>query len=81
MWTKTVTTYTDSSTKTTYNKSYIGTDGNDGTSVFIQDVSKTGNTTTVIIADSEGNEETLTIVDGQDGDTGATGAAGYIHTA
>ena len=82
LWVKTVTNYTDgTSSDPAYSKSYVGTDGEDGTSVFVQSASKSGDTTTVVIADSEGNTTTLTIVDGADGGTGQPGAAGYVHTA
>ena len=84
LWVKTVYAYTDSSSKTTYTKSYIGTDGEDGTSVFVQSATKTDGTTTVVIADSEGNTNTLTIVDGEDGEDGhpgTNGLNGYVHTA
>lgn len=81
LWVKTVYTYTDSATETVYTKSYVGTDGDDGTSVFVQSATKSGDTTTVVIADSEGHTSTLTIVDGQDGTNGTAGANGYVHTA
>lgn len=81
LWVKTVTAYTDGNPDTTYTKSYIGTDGEDGTSVFVQSATKVGDTTTVVIADTEGHTNTLTIVDGEDGDDGAPGANGYVHTA
>ena len=77
LWVKT--TYSDNSTATT--KSYVGTDGDDGTSVYVQSATKTGDTTTVIIADTDGNTTTLTIVDGEDGDDGQPGAGGYVHVA
>ena len=81
LWVRTVYAYTDSSTKTTYTKSYVGTDGEDGTSVFVQSATKSGDTTTVVIADSDGNTSTLTIKDGEDGTNGTAGANGYVHTA
>lgn len=84
LWVRTVTAYTDSSTDTTYQKSYIGTDGDDGKSIYIQSATKTGDVTTVVIADTDGNTNTLTIQDGADGATGATGSnglSGYVHTA
>lgn len=83
LWVKT--TYNDNSTAVT--KSYIGTDGQDGqdgTSVYIQSASKAGDTTTVVIADSEGHTNTLTIqdgADGQNGTNGTNGLSGYVHTA
>ena len=81
LWVKTVYAYSDSSEKTTYSKSYAGTDGEDGTSVYVQSASKVGDTTTVVIADSDGNTNTLTIRDGEDGTDGTAGASGYVHTA
>lgn len=81
LWIRTVTTYTDNSEKTTYSKSYTGTDGEDGKSVSIQSASKTGDTTTVVIIDSDGSTKTLTIKDGQDGTDGSPGAYGYVHIA
>ena len=83
LWVKT--TYNDNSTATT--KSYIGTDGDDGVSVYVQSATKVGDTTTVVIVDTDGNENTLTIKDGADGTDGAPGAPGanglngYVHTA
>ena len=81
LWVRTVYAYTDSSSRTTYTKSYVGTDGEDGTSVFVQSATKSGDTTTVVIADSDGHTNTLTIKDGEDGDNGTAGANGYVHTA
>jgi len=81
LWVRTVINYTDNTSDTTYQKSYVGTDGKDGKSVFIQSATKDGDTTTVVIADSDGNTNTLTIVDGQDGPDGKPGASGYVHTA
>ena len=80
LWVKT--TYSDGSSAVT--KSYIGTDGEDGVSVSIGSVNKEDGITTVVLTDSEGHEETLTIVDGEDGTNGAPGTNGldsYIHTA
>ena len=84
LWVRTVISYTDSSTTTSYSKSYIGTDGEDGKSVAIQSATKTGGTTTVVLVDTDGNETTLTINDGEDGDDGSPGTnglSGYVHTA
>ena len=81
LWVRTVINYTDNTSDTTYQKSYVGTDGKDGKSVYIQSATKSGNTTTVVIADSDGNTNTLTIVDGEDGSDGTPGASGYVHTA
>lgn len=80
LWVRT--TYSDSSTATT--KSYVGTDGEDGTSVYVQSATKSGDTTIVVIADSDGHTNTLTIVDGTDGTNGTNGTNGlngYVHTA
>lgn len=81
LWVKTVYTYTDNTIDTLYTKTYIGTDGEDGVSVAVQSATKSGGITTVVIADSEGNETTLTIADGTDGDDGQPGLSGYVHTA
>ena len=81
LWVKTVYTYTDTTTKTVYTKSYVGTDGADGTSVYVYSATKTGDTTTVVLKDTEGNTTTLTIQDGEDGENGQPGANGYVHTA
>lgn len=80
LWVKT--SYSDGTDATT--KSYVGTDGEDGTSVFVQSATKSGDTTTVVIADSEGHTDTLTIKDGTDGTNGTNGQnglTGYVHTA
>lgn len=79
LWVKT--TYNDNSTAIT--KSYVGTDGEDGTSVYIQSVHENviDNSTTVVIADSTGHTETLTIENGQDGTDGQDGQNGYVHIA
>lgn len=80
LWVRT--NYSDGGTATT--KSYAGTDGVDGTSVYVQSATKTGNITTVVIADSDGHTTTLTIADGEDGDNGSPGANGlngYVHVA
>ena len=80
LWART--NYSDGTNAVT--KSYAGTDGEDGTSVFVQSATKTGDTTTVVIADSEGHTSTLTIKDGEDGQNGTNGTnglTGYVHTA
>lgn len=86
LWVKT--NYSNNTSATT--KSYVGTDGDDGTSVFVQSATKSGDTTTVVIEDSDGNTTTLTIKDGEDGANGTNGTNGkdgtnganaYIHTA
>ena len=80
LWVRT--NYSDGGNATT--KSYAGTDGEDGTSVFVQSSTKSGDTTTVVIADSEGHTNTLTIVDGTDGQNGTPGTnglSGYVHIA
>lgn len=82
MWLWVKTTYSDSTSTVT--KSYVGTDGQDGTSVWVKSATKTGDTTTVVITDSEGHDSTLTIKDGEDGDDGTAGAdglSGYVHVA
>ena len=86
LWVKT--NYSNNTSAIT--KSYIGTDGDDGTSVYVQSATKSGDTTTVVIKDSDGNTTTLTIKDGEDGTNGTNGTNGkdgtnganaYIHTA
>lgn len=84
LWVRTVTTYTDSTTSTSYTKSYVGMDGEDGESVYVQSATKTGRTTTVVIASSDGTTTTLTIDDGTDGingTPGTNGLNGFVHTA
>ena len=62
-------------------KSYMGTDGEDGTSVYVQSATKADGTTTLVIADSEGHETPIVIEDGTDGINGQPGASGYVHIA
>lgn len=79
LWVKT--TYSDGSVATT--KSYVGTDGQDGKSVYVQSSSKSGGTTTVVLTDGT-TTNTLTISDGEDGDDGTPGTNGlngYVHVA
>lgn len=79
LWVKT--TYSDGSDATT--KSYVGTDGDDGKSVYVKSADKTGDTTTVVLTDGT-NDTTLTITDGTDGQNGTPGTnglSGYVHTA
>ena len=79
LWIKT--TYSDSSVAMT--KSYVGTDGEDGKSVYVQSSTKSGGTTTVVLTDGT-TTNTLTINDGTDGDDGTPGANGlngYVHVA
>lgn len=80
LWVRTVYTYTDSSTYTFKTKSYIGTDGADGKSVYVRSATKSGGVTTVVLTDGT-NTTTLTIADGEDGDDGQAGANGYVHVA
>lgn len=80
LWVKT--TYSNGSVATT--KSYIGTDGEDGKSVWVKSSTKSGDTTTIILIDSDGHETTMTIKDGEDGTNGTNGTnglSGYVHTA
>ena len=78
LWVRT--TYSDGSSATT--KTYMGTDGEDGSSVYVRSATKSGGVTTVILKDtSDGSETTLTIADGEDGSDGTPGAGGYVHTA
>ncbi len=82
LWVRTTTEYSDFSSDVTYQKSYIGTDGQDGTSVFVKSSSKQNGVTTVTLIDSDGNETNLEIADGQDGANGVPGANGKnIHIA
>ena len=76
LWVKT--TYSNNSTAIT--KSYIGTDGSDGSSVYVASSTKSGGVTTVVITDGT-TPTTLTIVDGQDGDDGIDGDDSYVHFA
>lgn len=80
LWVRTIYTYSDNSRDTFYNKSYIGTDGEDGSSVYIQSSSKTDGTTTLVLTDGTGST-TLTIDDGTDGNNGTNGLNGYVHVA
>lgn len=76
LWTKT--TFSDS--HEAVSKSYVGTDGDDGKSVYVQSVTKVGGITTVVLSDGT-ESSTLTINDGEDGDDGRAGANGYVHVA
>ena len=76
LWVRT--TYSDNSTTTA--KSYAGTDGQDGNSVYVASSTKSGGTTTVVLSDGT-TTTTLTIDDGDDGDDGTPGANGYTHIA
>ena len=76
LWVKT--NYSDSTSATT--KSYVGTDGEDGTSVYVKSSTKSGDTTTIVITDGT-NDSTITIKDGEDGENGTNGLTGYVHTA
>ena len=81
LWVKTTTVFNDQSENTVYTKSYIGTDGEDGISVSVQSATKTGGVTTVVLVDSDGNETTMSIADGDDGNDGVAGDNGYVHFA
>ena len=82
LWTRTTTTYTDGTIDVTYQKTYIGKDGADGTSIFIKSVSKENGITTIELIDDAGNEEILQIADGEDGNNGTPGVDGKsIHIA
>lgn len=83
LWVKTVQTFTDNTSKTSYAKSYIGTDGEDGKSVYVQGTSKVDGVTTVTLSDGT-HTTTLTIADGEDGANGTPGTNGlngYVHVA
>ena len=73
------TTFVDNTTSDTC--SYVGTDGQDGTSVYVQSATKVDGVTTVKLVDTEGTVTTMTIADGDDGENGAPGANGYVHVA
>ena len=80
LWVKT--NYSNGTSATT--KSYVGTDGDDGKSVWVQSATKTGDVTTVVLVDSDGTQTVLTITDGEDGSNGTNGTNGtnaYVHTA
>ena len=83
LWVRT--NYSNGSTATT--KSYIGTDGTDGKSVYVQSNSKVGGVTTIVLANTDGTTSTIRIADGEDGANGQPGPAGadgestYIHVA
>lgn len=81
LWIRTTTTFTDATTSATFSKSYIGTDGEDGKSVYVDSVSKDGSTTTITLIDDSGVPSTFAIQDGADGNDGTPGAAGYVHFA
>ena len=76
LWVKT--TYSNGDSAIT--KSYVGTDGEDGTSVYVKSSTKSGDTTTIVITDGT-NDSTITIKDGEDGENGTNGSNGYVHTA
>lgn len=76
LWTKTVTTYTDTTTSTSYSVAYQATDGakgDDGVSPTV-DTSKSGTTTTITITDADGTK-TATVEDGQKGEDGKSPTA------
>lgn len=83
IWTRSVTTYTDNTTDMTTPICVTGEKGNagkDGISPTVS-VSKSGNTTTIIITDKDGTH-TQTVKDGENGTPGAPGSDGrtpYIH--
>lgn len=81
MWVKTTTIYNDLSETTTYSKSYIGTDGEDGISVTVQSVVHYDTYTIVTLVDSDGNTSTIRIDDGADGTDGQDAPQGYVHFA
>ena len=84
LWTRTTITYDDATDSVVYSVAYVGTDGEDGTSVFVQSSTKQDGTTTLVIADSDGHTTTLTIKDGTDGENGTPGTnglSGYVHVA
>ena len=69
LWIRTTISYTDGSTSSvSYSKSYVGTNGNDGTSVSISSTTKVGGVTTVTFS----NGSQITIEDGAEGADGYT---------
>lgn len=80
LWVRTVYVYTDNSEKTTYSKSYVGTDGQDGKSVYIQSSTKVNGVTTIVLTDGT-TTSTISIADGEDGSDGQAGESGYVHIA
>lgn len=82
LWIKT--TYSDGSVA--ISKSYIGTDGQDGKSIYVKSSTKVDGTTTIVFSDGT-QDSTVTIVDGEDGEDGLPGQPGedgtsyYIHIA
>lgn len=76
-WQWTRVTFSNGSTAT--NKSYAGTDGEDGTSTYIKSWHYDEDTgvTTLVVTDGT-QDATLTISDGEDG---TNGLGGYVHTA
>ena len=91
LWIRTVYTYSDSTTSQFDTKSYIGTDGEDGTSIAIISSTKVGKVTTIVMretyADGTYADSTITITDGEDGSQGQPGQPGtdgrtpYMHFA
>lgn len=76
LWIKT----TYSSGDVVVSKSYIGTDGQDGSSIYVTSSSKVDGVTTIELSDGT----TLTIADGEDGEEGEPGTDGtseYVHIA
>lgn len=75
------TNFSDGSTADT--ASYQGTDGEDGTSVYVKSSTKVDGVTTIVITNGT-TDSTITIADGEDGDNGTPGTNGlngYVHTA
>jgi len=52
----------------------------DGSSVVVKSATKTGDKTTIILTDLDG-DHTIEIVDGEDGSDGQPGVSGYVHIA
>ena len=83
LWVRTVYTYTDTTTSQFDTKTYVGTDGQDGSSITITSSTKVNGVTTVTFSDGT----TVQIADGEDGDNGQPGQPGadgrtpYTHFA
>lgn len=58
-----------------------GRPGTDGNSVAVRSAEKSDGVTTVVITDTDGNTQTLSIEDGKDGDQGIRGRDSYTHIA
>lgn len=76
LWSRTIVIYSDGSSTTSYNISYIGK-----SAAIVSSSKSSEGVTTVVIVDGDGNTTTLTIDDGADGTNGTDGKNGYMHIA